>query len=332
LNSNQSIKNDIEKAIKDTKMNPFEACKQVFSTDQTVGSKSRNMIERMDLFFTDYALMPLLVQENYLSIKPFNLKGNTKQQKDKYHLQLLDEAADSICISDKIGRQIRTYNNWSLLSAQAVFATVIPGNKLSGGIGLPAFPGWFGKNSKQGRVDRILQELQKHMRLHISANKIGVGMEYLSVLKKMLSDPLIKKGSDGINDVIKIMNDYCLTRDDFDTILELGTWPGQKDPMSLIDSKVKAAFTRTYNKESHKNPFTIVNIKKLKASKLTEESTEIEGEEDEEEDADEIESDAMIKKVQPKKATSKTSATKRAANTKDEDLTLKPTASKKKKT
>jgi hypothetical protein len=40
----------------------------------------------------------------------------------------------------------------------------------------------------------------------------------------------------------------------------------------------------------------------------------------------------MIKKVQPKKATSKTSATKRAANTKDEDLTLKPTASKKKKT
>lgn len=334
LNSTQTLKNDIEKAIKDTKMNPFEACKQIFQSDP---AKPKTMIDKMDLFFTDYSLMPLLVQENYLSVKPANLKGNTKQQKDKHHLELLDQAADSICMSDKVGKQIRTYNNWSLLTTQSVFATVVPGDKISGSIGLPAFPGWFGKNSKQGRVDRILQELQKHMRLHISANKIGVGMEYLSVLKRMLSDPLIKKGTDGINDVIKIMNEYCLTRDDFDTILELGTWPGQKDPMTLIDSKVKASFTRAYNKESHKNPFTIVNIKKLKASKLNEEGEEMEDDEETVEDDDDITTDAMIKvNTKPKKAavtskaaTSKT-ATKRAA--KDDSEPASKPASKKKKT
>ena len=173
------------------------------------------------------------------------------------------------------------------------------------------------------------------MRMKISANKLGVGMDYLSVLKSMLSKPLIKRGSDGIDDVLKIMNEYNLTRDDFDTILELSTWPGEKDPMSLIESKVKAAFTRAYNKESHKNPFTIVNIKKLKASKINDgvEGEEIEEESEDEKD-DDITADAMIK-VNTKKKTTASSAkssgpVKRNSDNSD-TVTSKP-ASKKKKT
>ena len=165
------------------------------------------------------------------------------------------------------------------------------------------------------------------MRISISANKIGVGMDYLSVLKSMLSKPLIKNGTDGIPDVLKIMHDYCLTRDDFDTILELSTWPGQKDLLALIDSKTKAAFTRAYNKESHKNPFSIVDIKKLKSSKVSEEMDE-EGEmeevEEDEKETDDISTDAMIKIK--KKAPSKATSVKRTA-----DSTDKPAASKKKK-
>jgi len=99
-----------------------------------------------------------------------------------------------MCHSDHIGRLIRSHNSWSLLPTQAVFATIVPGHHIQGSMGLPAFPGWFGKNSKKGRVDRILQELQKHMRIHISANKIGVGLDYLTVLKNMLATPLIRKG------------------------------------------------------------------------------------------------------------------------------------------
>ena len=192
MQASESSKNDIAKAMKDTKMNPFEALKQIFTGDP---NKARNMNEKMEYFFTDYSLIPLLVQENYLSVRPTDLKGNTKSKRDMNHLQLLADSADSICMSDRVSRLIRSNNNWSLLPTQAVFATVIPGEKLHGSIGLPAFPGWFGKNSKQGRVDRILQELQKHMRMHISANKIGVGLDYLSVLKNMLSKPLIRHGN-----------------------------------------------------------------------------------------------------------------------------------------
>lgn len=315
MQASESSKNDIAKAMKDTKMNPFEALKQIFTGDP---NKSRNMNEKMEYFFTDYSLIPLLVQENYLSVRPTDLKGNTKSKRDMNHLQLLADSADSICMSDRVSRLIRSNNNWSLLPTQAVFATVIPGEKLHGSIGLPAFPGWFGKNSKQGRVDRILQELQKHMRMHISANKIGVGLDYLSVLKNMLSKPLIRHGADGIDQVIKVMNEYSLTRDDFDTILELSTWPGSKDPMSMIDSKVKAAFTRTYNKQATMNPFTTVDIKKLKAIKTTDDNPE-NGDDapssDDEKDED-ITKDSMIKvKTKSKAAAAKTSKAKATKTT-----------------
>ena len=336
LTSNPKSQLEIERAMKDIRMNPFEACKLVFLNEQgQPDKKPRTMIDKMDLFFADYSLMPLLVQENYLKVYPSNLRGNTKKEKDLHHLELAAESIESMCHSDAISKLVRQMN-WSLLPAQAIFATVVPGEKLSGQMGLAGFPAWFGKNSKKQRVDRILQELQKHMRISISANKIGVGMDYLSVLKSMLSKPLIKQGAEGIPAVLKIMQEYCLTRDDFDTILELSTWPGQKDPLTLIDSKVKAAFTRAYNKESHKNPFSIVDVKKLKGSKLSEEPSEegadeaLEDAADDEDDKDDITADAMIKVNAKKKAPAKASAVKRGP-TNDSAETAKPAASKKKK-
>lgn len=339
LVSNQSTKSDIEKAMKDIRMNPFEACRQVFHCEPN-GQNKKSMIDKMDLFFCDYSLMPLLVHENYLSVKPVDLKGNTKIQRDYSHLLKTYASIESMCHSDKISRLLRTNNNWSLLPTQGIFATVVPGESLRGSMGMSAFPGWFGKNSKMNRVDRILQELQKHMRIKISANKIGVGMDYLSVLKVMLTKPLIKRGADGIQDVLNIMNEYNLTRDDFDTILELSTWPGQKDLQSMIDSKVKASFTRAYNKESHKNPFSIVNIKKLKGSKVNEETVDgegVDGEDDssEDEENDDISKDAMIKikKTASKSSTgAKASASVKRNITDNSDTVTSKPASKKKKT
>lgn len=348
LSSNKDPQKDIENASKDIRMNPFEACKLTFQHEQPGGNKTKlNFIDRMDLFFTDYSLMPLLIHENYLNIKPVNLKETQKQKREREYFSNLSDTIESLCNADRIGRLLRTNNNWSLLPTQAIFTTLLPGDRIQGGIGLPAFPSWFGKNSKQGRVDRILQELQKHMRLHISANKIGVGLDYLPVLKTLLSKPLIKKGTEGIEQVIKIMNEYYLTRDDFDTIIELATWPGQKDIMSQLDSKVKASFTRTYNKEAHMNPFCIVDVKKLKGTKVsgTEEEMDENGEdvavEEEEEADDDISNDAMIK-VKKKTATTsaastttakttKTTAAKTAVKRTAEKSESKATASKRKK-
>lgn len=134
LVSNQQSQLEIEKAMKDIRMNPFEACKQVFSSEQS-DKKPRTMIDKMDYFFTDYSLMPLLVHENYLKVYPTNLKGNSKKERDLHHLQLLSDSIESMCNSDTIGKLVRNGQNWSLLPAQAIFATVVPGEKIKGQMG-----------------------------------------------------------------------------------------------------------------------------------------------------------------------------------------------------
>ena len=53
-----------------------------------------------------------------------------------------------------------------MLNFQAMMSCVMPSDMMSGGMGQRIeFPQWLGKNSKYGRLDRILQELQSHMRL-----------------------------------------------------------------------------------------------------------------------------------------------------------------------
>jgi len=75
----------------------------------------------------------------------------------------------------------------------------------------------------------------------------------MSVLKRRLSDPLIKIGSSGISSVIKLMNDYGLSRSDFDLVLELCTFTHSKSslPLPCISPKVKSAFTRTFNNNNN---------------------------------------------------------------------------------
>jgi replication factor C subunit 1 len=112
LSLTSKTQTDIEKAMKDVRMNPFEACKQVFQIEPTGGSKApRTFHDKLDLFFTDYSLMPLLIQENYLSVHPASLKG-TQKQKEKQHLELLSATVESLLECDRIGKLLRTNNNW----------------------------------------------------------------------------------------------------------------------------------------------------------------------------------------------------------------------------
>lgn len=46
------------------------------------------------------------------------------------------------------------------------------------------------------------------------------------------------------------MTHYHLVKDDVESLNELSSWPGHKDPMTDIPAKVKSAFTRAYNKSA----------------------------------------------------------------------------------
>ncbi|KAL0275125.1 UNVERIFIED_CONTAM: hypothetical protein PYX00_003084 [Menopon gallinae] len=294
--SKEQAKKDAAMAKKPTNLGPWDVARKVFSASE---HSSMTLRDKEELFFQDYNLGPLFVQDTYIRVKPIKAKNDKKAT-----LNLLSKAADALVLGDIVERTVRSENAWTLLPVQAIFSSVLPGHYMEGHVqGQIQFPVWLGKNSKRNRFDRILQELQSHMRLSISAGKEAVNLDYLHVLRDAITRPLLRDGADGVSETLQIMSDYNLTKDDLDNIMELALWPGGKDVFAGVDSKVKAALTRSYNKEGKLVPFaTSVNVRKVKS---TDADYDLEGGEEDEADNEEVDddlaSDAMIKKGKEKK-------------------------------
>lgn len=286
----ENIKEESLKAKKDLKLGPWDVLKKVFSAD---AHKTMSIHDKSDLFFHDYSLGPLFVQENYLGVMPHKSRNNRNR-----HLELVAQTAESLSSGDIVEKTIRSKNAWSLLPAQAMFSSVLPGDLLEGHFTCQInFPAWLGKNSRRSKFQRLLQELHGHMLLSISGSKEAVNLDYMTHLRDAISGPLIKEGIDGVPATLHVMQDYYLLREDIDSLMELSLWPNQKDPMSLVDSKVKAALTHRFNKEGIMTPYSIVKIKNT-ASKSSQDlefdgDGQDAGEEEEEEEV--ITRDAMIK-------------------------------------
>ena len=61
----------------------------------------------MDLFFIDYDMIPLLIQENYLSAR-----GERNSIKD---IEAMADAAEYMSLGDSVNVQVRKNQDWSLL-------------------------------------------------------------------------------------------------------------------------------------------------------------------------------------------------------------------------
>merc|ERR1719282_840364 len=286
-------KREAESAKKTSiKIGPWDVCKSVFSAEE---QKSMSLYDKSDLYFHDYNLAGLFVQQNYLSSKPVAAGGDRKKV-----MELVSQAADSIAEGDLVERGIRSGMNWSLLPTAAVFCSVLPGEYMSGFFtGQIDFPQWLGKNSRRSKLDRILSELQGHTRLTAGVSKGAVTLDYGQRLREHIVSPMSKLGAEGVDQSVTNINDYNLLREDLDGLMEVTQWPGRPDPWAALDSKVKAAFTRKYNKEAATLPFAVQSVvtKKAKSSVNSQESwgEDDDDVEEEEEDKDDIEKDAMIK-------------------------------------
>nr|XP_036858590.1 replication factor C subunit 1 [Manis javanica] len=289
-------KADSHRARKDIKLGPFDVARKVFAIGEETAHMS--LVDKLDLFFHDYSIAPLFVQENYIHVKPVAAGGDVKK-----HLMLLSRAADSICDGDLVDRQIRSKQNWGLLPTQAVYASVLPGELMRGYMTqFPSFPSWLGKHSSSGKHNRIVQDLALHMSLRTYSSKRTVNMDYLSHIRDALVQPLTSQGVEGVQDVVTCMDTYYLMKEDFENIMEISSWGGTPSPFSRLEPKVKAAFTRAYNKEVHLTPYALQAVKTSRPStgpaldsEYNDELHEDESQSDEK-DQDAIETDAMIKK------------------------------------
>ena len=235
--SYEDAKSNAQNAKKVVVKGPFDVIKQVFQRPE-----ANPIDEKMDLFFQDYSIGPLFVQENYPLIRPFGAKGDPQR-----HLDLMAMGADSISTGDIISQRIRAAQGWKLLPMQGFFSTVYPGQLLLGSFaGRIEFPKWLGNNSKCTKYQKIMGELCTHTRLHTSGSIIDLSLDYVPSWYQKVTRAL---EHEEIQEASSFLCEYELLKEDWDSISELGFFKGYRDVMSQIPPKVKAQLTRVTNKE-----------------------------------------------------------------------------------
>ncbi|EER25396.1 BRCA1 C Terminus domain containing protein [Coccidioides posadasii C735 delta SOWgp] len=303
-------------------LKPWDIVGKILSAQMFSQSSTATLNDKIELYFNDHEFSYLMLQENYLKTNPIAAGSYNGRERKFKLLELADNAAQSISDGDLVDRMIHgSQQQWSLMPTHAVFSFVRPASFVSGNmVDRVGFTSWLGNNSKQGKMARQIKEIQGHMRLRASGDRHEIRQQYLPALWEKLVHRLDVDGKDAVQEVIDLMDSYFLTREDWDSILELGLGPMSEKTVN-IESQTKATFTRLYNQQSHPLPFmkasTVVAPKRLPKIKPdledaideSDEGEEILGEEEVKEDDDELD----LKKDKYVRAPKKTGAKKATA-------------------
>lgn len=252
---------------------PFTLYGALSSAGMWASTNRKSLNDKADYYFQDHSIMPLMVQQNYLHHIPVEVTRLHGKERDVRLIQNVTKAAISISDGDIVDSMIHSSEqHWSLMPLHGIMSTVKPMSFTNGNSGnFPSFPAWLGSNSKQQRLVRAAIELQARLRLVTTASRFEVREQYLPYFFPRLVRPMLDgKGSDqAASEIIDFMDDYYLTPEDREIVLELGM--GDNDWESLgkkIPSATKAAFTRKYNSVSHPIAFYKSAEANKKAKKL----------------------------------------------------------------
>lgn len=228
-------------------LKPWDIVQKLLGGNMFNPASKSTLNDKIELYFNDHEFTPLMIQENYLKAKPAGLgnRGYNRREEKLKNLELMDKAAESISDGDLVDKMIHgSQQQWSLMPTHAVFSTVRPASFVAGSLIGSSFTTWLGNNSKQGKLGRFNREIHAHMRLKSSGDAHEIRQQYLPVLWYQTVKRLTFEGKDCLEDVIDLMDSYYLTKDDFDSIMELGVGP-QDQELVKIETQTKAAFTRT---------------------------------------------------------------------------------------
>ncbi|THH17585.1 hypothetical protein EW146_g3254 [Bondarzewia mesenterica] len=240
-------------------MTPFGVTQKILGPYMFSATSRDTLGDKMELYFHDYSFVPLFIQENYLKTQPARIRNLDGPPKVMKQLELMDKAASSISEGDLVDALIHgPEQHWTLMPIHAVLSTVRPASFLYGGgsgYGGPnamTFPQWLGQNSKQNKLNRQLSDVQIRMRLKASGDKSEIRQLYIPALYPHIVMPLIDDGARAVDGIINHMDEYYLTREDWDTIVELGVGE-RKDEIILkkIPPSTKTALTKKYNAREH---------------------------------------------------------------------------------
>lgn len=273
--------------------------------------------QKIDQYFVDSSLVPLMVHENYLKCRANTPREVLALNGAKANfMDLCAAAADSISLSDRVDSLIRGSNQeWSLAPLHATMTSVIPAYYVHGVMGGRVdFAGWLGQNSKTGKHQRLLTDLTKHVFLHTQAGRGELRLDYFSLFAKALVSPMTSAGADGIDKVISFMDAYSISREDVDNVLDICLNPKfNSAAFAKISTAIRSAFTRRYNQGVHRLPYSIggpassavkrINVEIEAGGPGAEDDDVILADDDPAEDSDELGKDKMIKAKGNKAAT-----------------------------
>lgn len=228
-------------------LKPWDICQKMLGGGLFGPGSKATLNDKIELYFNDHEFSFLMIQENYLRCKPSLIggRGYSAREANLKHLELVDQAAESISDGDLVDRMIHgPQQQWSLMPTHAVFSTVRPSSLVAGQLMGSNFTSWLGNFSKTGKLGRYVREIHSHMRLRSSGDHNEIRQQYLPVLWHQIVKRLEVEGRESVDDVINLMDSYYLTREDFDSIKELGVGPQSEDRVN-IDTQTKASFTRT---------------------------------------------------------------------------------------
>ncbi|GAA5840576.1 hypothetical protein JCM9279_007370 [Rhodotorula babjevae] len=273
----QAISFDQGKALvrmneKNALQTPWTLYSKLFGPQAFSPVSGMSLTDKLEVYFHDFSIMPLFVQENYIKGKFSRAAGASGVEGQIKTLDLVCKAAEAISDGDLVDAMIHgQQQQWSLMPVHGMLSCVRPASLCyGGGGGFANFPAWLGKNSTQNKLQRALSEIQVRMRLRVSGDKRELRQSYLPTLFPRLVQPLQDRGVDGVEEVIELMDEYYLGRDEWDAIVELGVGEGRgmEEVLKKIPSQTKSAFTRKYNAQDHPIPYHKPEPGKAKAKKL----------------------------------------------------------------
>jgi replication factor C subunit 1 len=257
--SYNDMKNRMGTVSKDAslRLNPFDCAGNILCPRQA------SLNDRINMFFVDYDLMPLLIQQNYLSSV-----ANCNRDPKFVNLRRMADAASAVSDADLAMTCVRKNQRWDMLTKAAALNVRVGAISQAPVTGYCGFPEWMGHNSRRNKRRRILQQMSMHMGHRASANASAVRLDYFGFLRDHVMSPLVHHGKDGVQESIAAMEEYGLTREDvFDTMKEIHLpLPGKSNATTAYDRlkpQTKAAFTRAFNKTAKVTPEMLHALSKI---------------------------------------------------------------------
>lgn len=65
-----------------------------------------------------------------------------------------------------------------------------------------------------------------------------MNLDYVAPLESSIVSPLLRDGADGIPQALGVLSEYCLVREDLESLGELTSWPNTQNRFSQVESKV----------------------------------------------------------------------------------------------